>query len=553
MATAVLSLMAGIGVFLVACSLMSTNLESLSSTKLKSLFSKTSDNKLAGVGIGAVSTAVIQSSGATTVMIIGFVNAGIISLTLAAAMIYGANIGTTITAQIVALGMFGGSGALSMSAIFAGVTGVGAFLSVFGKKDSTKKFGGILAGFGMLFVGLTLMSSSMTDFAQDDMVKEFLSGIDNIILLVLIGAGLTAIVQSSSVVTSVAITMVVTGLIDLEQGIYLTMGSNIGSCIVAIIAGFSSGKNAKRTALIHLLFNISGVIIFVTAGIFLGLGGITYSSMFESMFPGAPQTQLAMFHTIFNVITVIIMLPLTSRLVDLVIRIIPENVDDSKSNSEPHTYYINDYMLRTPPIAVQQVKKELINMSNIAMNNFTLSCHMVCTKDLSDLETFQANERELDFLNLRIVHYLVRLTENKLSDKDSIYLSTVYHSVTDLERIGDYAENIVEYAQKLVDSGDDFSDAAKDEIRVMRDLVEELHEKVMGAYSAVNLSLLDEAYDIEEKIDLATDDMEKAHIRRLADGQCNARVGAEYLSLALNAERVADHFINVGKTIRDII
>ncbi len=551
-ATAILMLMAGIGVFLVACTMMSTNLESLSSSRLKKLFSRTSDNKLAGVGIGAVTTAAIQSSGATTVMIIGFVNAGMVSLTLAAAMIYGANIGTTITAQIVALGMFGAD-TISMSVIFAAVAGVGAFISVFAKNDRTKKTGGILAGFGMLFVGLTLMSDSMVEFAQDDSIKEFLAGIENIFLLVLIGAALTALVQSSSVITSVAITMVVTGLIDLEQGIYITMGSNIGSCIVAILAGYTGGKNAKRTALIHLLFNVSGVVIFVVAGIILGIWDFSYGEIFEDLFPGAPQTQLAMFHTIFNVITVIIMLPLTNRLINVVMRIIPDGPQADTDNSEPHTYYINSYLLRTPPMAVQQVKNEIINMARIAMENFKLACHMVCTKDLSSMEEFRANEAELDYLNESIVHYLVKLTENELSDKDSVYLSTVYHSVTDLERIGDYSENIVEYAEKLVASGDGFSDAAKAEIVHVRDLIEELYKKVIDAYSKVDLELLDEAYDIEESIDVATDMMADAHIQRLAVGECNASVGAEYLSLASNAERIADHFINVGKTIRSIL
>ena len=551
MATAILTLMAGIGVFLVACTIMSTSLESLSSGKLKKLFSRTSDNKLAGVGMGAATTAAIQSSGVTTVMIIGFVNAGMVALTLAAAMIYGANIGTTITAQIVALGMFGDS--VSMAVIFAALAGIGASISIFAKDDKMKKVGGILAGFGMLFVGLNLMSESMVDFAEDQAVKDFLAGIENIFLLVLIGAALTALVQSSSVITSVAITMVVTGLIDLEQGIYITMGSNIGSCIVAILAGFTSGKNAKRTALIHLLFNVSGVAIFVVVGLILGMWDISYGDMFEAMFPSAPQTQLAMFHTIFNVITVIIMLPLTGALIKLVMRIIPDAKEPDTDNSEPHTYYINSYFLRTPPVAVQQVKREIVNMARIAMENFSLACHMVCTKDLSSIEKFKANEIELDYLNEHIVHYLVKLSERELSDMDSVYLSTVYHSVTDLERIGDYSENIVEYAEKLVASGDGFSDAAKAEIVHVRDLVEALYHKVMDAYVKVDLELLDEAYDIEESIDVATDMMADAHIKRLADGLCNASVGAEYLALASNAERVADHYINVGKTIWDIL
>ena len=549
--TAVLALIAGIGVFLIACSMVSSNIESLSGSKLRRLFEKTSDNKLAGVGIGAATTAAIQSSGATTVMIIGFVNAGMISLGLAAAMIYGANIGTTITAQIVALGMFG-QNTVSLSAIFAALAGVGAFINIFAKKDKTKKIGGILTGFGLLFVGLILMTDSMTEVAKDQIVQDFLSDIDNVILILLIGILLTALVQSSSVITSLAIAMLFAGLIDLEQGIYLTMGSNIGSCVVAIMAGFTSGKNAKRTALIHLLFNVTGVIIFVIAGfIITGLGGPSYSDMFEFVFPGAPETQLAMFHTFFNVVAVIIMLPLTGMLIKLVTRIIPDRPDDEQENNVPHMYFINSYMLRTPPIAVQQIKKEIINMARIAEENFNLSCYMISTKDITDIEKFRNNENQLNYLNKGIVHYLVKLSSMELSAKDSLYISTAYHSVTDLERIGDYAENIVEYTERFIENGDQFSEFAIADIEKVRLLIQQLYDSVMESYSKVDLEELKHAFEIEEEIDIVTDKMVDDHIVRLNNGTCTAGVGAEYLLLVSNAERIADHFLNVGKTIRE--
>ena len=247
MITAVLTLLAGIGVFLTACSMLSSNLETLGSSKLRDLFASASKSKLLGVGIGALGTAAIQSSGAVTVIVIGFVNAGIMSLTQAATVIYGANIGTTITGQIVAWGISGGD-SLSTTVIFSGLTGIGAFIVSFAKKDKTKVIGGILCGFGMLFVGLSMMSGAMESFAELDSVRNFLASINNVFVLMIIGAVFTAIIQSSSVMTSVCITMVVAGLISLNQGIYLTMGSNIGSCVVSIIAGMTGTSNAKRAS-----------------------------------------------------------------------------------------------------------------------------------------------------------------------------------------------------------------------------------------------------------------------------------------------------------------
>lgn len=551
--TAALTLIAGIGIFLVACSMMSANLESLSSNKLKTLFSKASKSKLLGVGIGTVGTAAIQSSGATTVMVIGFVNAGIMSLTQAATIVYGANIGTTITGQIVALGMFGGD-MLSTTVIFSALAGVGAFIVTFSKSDTAKKTGGILAGFGMLFVGLKMMSGSMDSFARLESVKNFLAGIDNIVLLIVIGAILTAIIQSSSVMTSVAITMVVSGLITLEQGIYLTMGSNIGSCVVALMAGLTSGKNAKRTALIHLIFNISGVVVFTIVGVIIdtAAGGSTnFGTIFESLFPGAPQTQLAMFHTVFNVLTVMLVLPLTELLVKAVTRLIP---DDPKKPQEdknaPKLHYINDYMLKTPPVAVQQAKNEIVNMAEIAMQNFSLSCKMICTLDFSEIEQFRANEDELNFLNREIVHFLVKLSGTQLSERDTTYISTAFHSVTDLERVGDYAENIVEYAEHLKSTGEVFSNDAVEEIEHVHELIEKLFVNIMSAYILTDINSLNSANLIEDEIDETTREMADNHIKRLNEGVCTADVGAQYLSLSSDAERVADHFINVGKAIK---
>ena len=550
--TAILTLLAGIGVFLVACTTMSSNLESAASRRLKQLFSHTGNNKLIGVGIGTIGTAAIQSSGAVTVMVIGFVNVGIMSLTQAATIIYGANIGTTVTAQLVALGL-SGSNSLSTTVLFAAFAGIGAFMMLFAKSDAWKKTGGILTGFGMLFVGLSMMANAMDEFAALDSVKLFLASIRNPLLLVLLGTIITAIIQSSSVMTSIAITMVVTGLIALDQGIYLTMGSNIGSCVVAIIAGMTSGVAAKRTAIIHLLFNVMGVILFLCIALTLSLvtaGVWSFGIIFERLFPSAPQLQLAMFHTVFNVTTMLVALPLTNALVNLACRIIKDQ--PAKDTNEPHLYFLDPQMLRTPVVAIRQLKAEVENMAKLAIQNYQRSIHNVMTLDDSDRELFNRTEDQLNYLNRELVHYALLLSNNQLSEFDHQYLVSTIRTVSDLERIGDYATNIIEYADSLCQQEVRFSDYALKEIDQMNTLISRLYDATMHAYHKMDMTALGLANQIEEEVDQLTDEMERNHIQRLALGICKPQAGTEYISLAQNSERVADHLINVAKTIREL-
>lgn len=550
---AILTLTAGIGVFLVACQMMSSHLEAVSSKRLKQLFSKTGKNKWIGVGIGTVGTAAIQSSGAVTVMVIGFVNVGILSLTQAATIIYGANIGTTVTAQLVALGMFG-TNSISTTIIFAAFAGIGAFMTLFSKRNSTKQVGGILTGFGLLFVGLSMMANAMDEFAASEAVRQFLASINNVILLVMVGATLTAIIQSSSVMTTIAITMVVSKLVTLDQGIYLTMGSNIGSCVVALIAGATSGTAAKRTATIHLIFNTMGVIIFMLIGFLLRIstgGDWTFGNLFEQLFPSAPQLQLAMFHTVFNICTMLVAMPLTNALVNLSCRII-KDVPKEKSD-EPYLRFLDEQMLRTPVVAIRQMKAEIENMAELAMQNFQRSIHIVTTLDYREIEKFRKTEILLNYLNKELVNYTVRLSDKQLNSFDQRFLTSSIRTVSDLERIGDYAKNIVEYADALKEQNATFSKEAIAEIMKLEQMILNLYKETLQAYHKLDLEALERANKIEDEIDDFTDTMGRKHIERLVHGVCTPSVGAEYLSLAQNSERIADHLINIGKTIRDLV
>ena len=351
--------------------------------------------------------------------------------------------------------------------------------------------------------------------------------------------------------TSIAITMVVSGLINLDQGIYLTMGSNIGSCVVAVIAGLSSGKNAKRTALMHLMFNCIGVIVFMILGelLIFSTGDISFGSILSNMFPNVPQTQLAMFHTFFNVITVAFMLPLTDKLVKIACKIIPD--DGTSHKGKYHLYYLSQFLLSTPALAVAQVKNEIVNMGRLALENLNEAFNMVTTLNFENEESFEEREKELDHINSEIVKYLIKLSNEQLSERDRKFIATSFRSAVDMERIGDYAENIVEYAHSLNDENATFSKEAIDEISKLRDMINNQFETVKSVYLNEDFKELELCKRAEEEIDDFTEGMERTHLTRLAGGKCSENIGAHYLTLATDCERIADHYFNVAKSIKD--
>lgn len=541
---AFLSLLGGIGVFLYGMKLMGDSLEMVAGNEIKRMFAKISNKKLIGVGIGTVTTAVVQSSAAIIVMSMGFVNSGLMSLTQAITISYGANIGTCVTALIVAVGV-GGFADVQLTVIFAALAGVGALMIMFTKKDKVKKIGGIITGLGMIFVGLSVMTSSMSIFSQSDKISAFLAKISNPALLLLFGILFTALIQSSSAVSGIVITMVasVPALLQFDQALYIILGSNIGTCITSLIAAIGTNTNAKRAAVINVFYKTVGVIIFGILSIWVPFGKMF--SVFK-----APALQVAMFHLFFNVVATVIFFPFTNLMVKASEKIMPEKKKPVDEN-EPHLYFLEERLLRTPPVAVAQLKNEIENMAEIAKTNFDKCMDAVMVGKVSDvIDEIAKNEKCLNFLNREITKYLVKLSQVDLSEDDKLLISTSYHTVSDIERIGDYAENISEYAEKMEADKLTFSPKAISEIQTLKATITNLYDEVMKTYKEDTLDYIDKVNEYEESVDRQKEEMGEHHIERMNKGECTPEVGAIYLSLASNAERVADHMTNVAYAVR---
>lgn len=541
---AFLSLLGGIGVFLYGMKLMGDSLEMVAGNEIKRMFAKISNKKLIGVGIGTVTTAVVQSSAAIIVMSMGFVNSGLMSLTQAITISYGANIGTCVTALIVAVGV-GGFADVQLTVIFAALAGVGALMIMFTKKDKVKKIGGIITGLGMIFVGLSVMTSSMSIFSQSDKISAFLAKISNPALLLLFGILFTALIQSSSAVSGIVITMVasVPALLQFDQALYIILGSNIGTCITSLIAAIGTNTNAKRAAVINVFYKTVGVIIFGILSIWVPFGKMF--SVFK-----APALQVAMFHLFFNVVATVIFFPFTNLMVKASEKIMPEKKKPVDEN-EPHLYFLEERLLRTPPVAVAQLKNEIENMAEIAKSNFDKCMDAVMVGKVFDvIDEIAKNEKCLNFLNREITKYLVKLSQVDLSEDDKLLISTSYHTVSDIERIGDYAENISEYAEKMEADKLTFSPKAISEIQTLKATITNLYDEVMKTYKEDTLDYIDKVNEYEESVDRQKEEMGEHHIERMNKGECTPEVGAIYLSLSSNAERVADHMTNIAYAVR---
>lgn len=524
----IFALLAGVGVLLLGCNILSENMEKMASGWLKKLFFKTQDNKLVGVLIGAGSTAIVQSSGLTTVMVVGLVNAGIMTLAQATTIIIGANIGTTITGQIAALGAF------DVSGLFAGFAGVGMLINIFAKSDKTKTIGNSICGFGMVFVSLSLMSSAIGGLKESGHIEMLFSSITNPFLLFLIGIAATAIMQSSSAISAILISMAAAG-IQIGTGnneiLYIILGSNIGSCATALISSIGAGVNAKRASIIHLLFNVFGSIIFF---VFLMIFDSFMNDVMRQIF-AHPGTQVAMFHTFFNVTCAIIFLPFTKLLVKLSTLIIPEK--DTEKNST----YLDKRLIMTPSVAIESAIKETMNMLDIAVESLKNSLFGFIERESNYIPKVQKENKKVNALGKEITNYCILISSKNLDINSETTISSLHDIISDIDRISELADNIIKYTDREIKEDLVFSDRVKCKLQDMFSLISMMHTKTKKYILEKDINVLSEIDSLEDKIDAMRKMLVKEHIERLNKGECRPESSSVFINLSNNLERVGDH------------
>lgn len=531
----ILALIAGVGVFVIGMNMMSNSLQKVAGPGMKKLIGKITNNRFAGVGIGAGVTALVQSSAATTVMAIGFVNAGAMTLSQATAIIMGANIGTTVTGLLVSLE------SLNIS-LYASVLAFIGIMMVYIKKDRIHNIGGILAGLGLLFIGLSLVGKA---FQNDEMLKAFtnlFSVIDFPLLLVLFGILLTALMQSSSAMIGLVIMMAGSHAISMNDALFVIIGANVGTCFTSLLAIIGSSTNAKRTGYMHLTVKLIGAFIFT---IFLWIFGDSFVHLLE-MTGFAVEFQIAIFHVIFNVVTTALLLPFIKYLVIFIEKVVPE-----KKNELAHTLkYIDNRELRTPAIAVMQVKKEIENMALLAKQNLELGFKEVCTQEGKYDEEIEKRENAIDYINAEVTKFLIKLSP-LVSGTTVEQVGSFYHVINDIERIGDHAENLLRDAQHMKALGIKFSPVAEEELKCMFDTIEQMFTIAIKTFDTSVDVDLKELSELETKTDDLKHQLSISHFERLAQENCTMELGGYFTSIISGMERVGDHLVNIGYSIQD--
>jgi len=533
------SLLGGLALFLYGMQMMSNGLEAAAGNKMKQILEKLTANRFLGVLVGAGITAVIQSSSATTVMVVGFVNSGMMTLKQAVWIIMGANIGTTITGQLIALDV----GELAPLFAFAGVA-----LIVFVKKQKVHHYGLIVAGLGILFIGMEMMSGAMMPLRESEAFVSLMTKFSNPVLGILAGAVFTAVIQSSSASVGILQALAGSGLIGLSNAVYVLFGQNIGTCITAILAAIGTSRNAKRTTVIHLMFNLIGTAIFTVVCIATPL-----TALVESFTPGNVSSQIANMHTLFNIVTTLLLLPFGNYLAKAAVRILPEKQDEQADVM--HMEFIRpmetkrDTQIGLSAIAVTSIKKELHRMIDMAKENVEASFTAVKAGTTADLETVQEREEYIDYLNKEISKYISKVLVNESNPRDSQYISALFKVCGNVERIGDHAMNICGYTRMIEKQGITFSK----EVRIEIDEMKEVCKKALDYLGEIHHDQQEDNQDMkaiekfEQQIDDMTDDYRKKQLIRMQNGTCSEEGCIIYSEMLTDFERIGDHILNIGQ------
>ena len=521
----------GLGLFLYGMKLMSDGLENIAGEKLKGILEKITSNKIMGVLVGIVVTAIIQSSSAVTVMVVSFVNAGLMTLTQATGVILGSNIGTTITAQMVSF---------KLEIIAPIFIGVGAIVMIGAKRKKVKDLAYIALGFGILFMGMGLMSASLKPVSELDIFNNFILLVaNNPILGVLIGMLMTAILQSSSATTGILVALGTSGNIDMNVAFPIVLGCNIGTCITAILAGLTANRTAKKAALLHLFFNIFGTIIFLPFSDKVVM-------IVQYLTPDSVARQIANAHTIFNIVITILILPISKYFVNLVNKILPDNGNIMMCGA----IYLDKKLLETPVVAITQVVKETIRMAQIARNNFQLAIQSFFYGKDEDIKSVYENENIINTLEKEITEYLIAISQHNLPEENAELISEVYHTINDIERIGDHAENIVELAINKFNNNIELSNEALKEIEEISNVTLESLDIAIKCFKEKECKDNIIVNEIEERIDKLEKSFRNNNIIRLNSKQCYANAGVMFFDLLSNLERIGDHANNIA-TIKE--
>jgi len=529
-----ITLAGGVGMFLYGIKIMGEGLELAAGNKLKKMLEKITSNKIVAVLVGATITALIQSSAATTVMVVGFVNTGLMQLSQAVGVIMGANIGTTMTSVLISLNLS------DFAPIFL-LTGV--VLIMFSKKKTVKFVGQVITGFGLLFLGIHTMSSSMAPLKDSATFQGFLTKATNPLYGIVIGFIITAIMQSSSASIGVLQSMAIQGIVPIGFSAFVLYGQEIGSCVPTLISTIGTKTNSKRAAIIHLLFNCFGAVMFIVITMFT-----PYLDWIKSITDNQ-VVQISIMHILFKVINTIVLLPFSNWLVKISCKIIREKQGDE---TELTLEYLDDHILTTPPIAVLQAGRETLRMAFLARNNLSVAANMLLKNDPKNFDEVMRTEELINFLNHQITHYLVKINALEISREDAKYIGRLFHVVNDIERIGDHAQNIAEAAMNEYEEKIILTDTAKAEMRHMLETVLKLLDESIATFEAQELDIPKAKYieQLEDETDALKDAYQMSHIERLNNGECGMQAGMLFVNTLIDFERVGDHAENIAWAVK---